>query len=100
MRAQQFAQHLPRKLFVIHDHSTNSLLRIGAHVTAAFLSAGKDMLTRKVSPSLVTSMLARPPNAVANRRRTFSRPSPVRRFLGASESHWFSTTIAKLPPSG
>src|SRR6266481_4460249 len=126
MRAQQFAQHLPRQLFVIHNNRAQflgfSLTHFGSpdladpisaaasSARANFVgpvsagtdsagpnSAGNDMVTRNLSSSASARNVASFPYRASRRLRTFFSPTPLRFRSGASSSRSFSTNIAKRP---
>src|SRR6266403_2453694 len=126
MRAQQFAQHLPRQLFVIHNNRAQflgfSLTHFGSpdladpisaaasSARANFVgplsagadsagpnSAGNDMVTRNLSSSASARNVASFPYRASRRLRTFFSPTPLRFRTGASSSRSFSTSIASRP---
>src|SRR6266404_3656508 len=126
MPAQQFAQHLPRQLFVIHNNRSQffgfSLAHFGSPdladpiSAAAFsaranfvgpgsagvdsasaYSAGNDMVTRNFSSSASARNVASFPYRASRRLRTFFSPTPLRFRTGASSSRSFSTNIARRP---
>src|SRR6266481_240593 len=111
MRAQQFAQHLPRQLFVIYNNCPQSFRFRFAHIvspdfgaaistgtsSAGAYSAGNDMVTRNFSSSASARNVASFPYRASRRLRTFFSPTPLCFRTGASSSRSFSTKIARRP---
>src|SRR6266404_3904570 len=105
MRAQQFAQHLPRQLFVIYNNCPQSFRFRFAHIvspdfgaaistgtsSAGAYSAGNDMVTRNFSSSASARNVASFPYRASRRLRTFFSPTPLCFRTGASSSRSFST---------
>src|SRR5262249_4700627 len=97
VRAEQFAQHLARQLFVVNDQGTQTCRRL-AHVLSPY-SAGNVMLTRKRSSLGSIRSVASLPYRASSLLRTFLSPTPLLRRGGASSSRSFSTTMSRRPSS-